>query len=339
MRRRIQGTPLETQIIRRYESGESSGGIARDTGISAPQVCRIIKRNGIARRGASEAQWSVSEESRRQMAEAHRDGATQAQLAHEFGVSCSVVRRVMKSTDACVCTPSNRVVRRTHGIVRRHAFSHPDYFAVVDTPEKAYWLGMWYADGNVMTYPKYVFQAALQLRDQSQIDQFLEDIGTSQKAKTRPDINRVYVSIANKQLVTDLVCQGMWPRKSLTLAPPPLKDTDLVRHFLRGFFDGNGTVGIYDVGPRGKRRNFQPRLGFYSTAAVCEWIGDVIERELGFAPPSVIEAVGCFKITYNGRGRCSAIAEWLYRDATRWLPRKREICARFVALPSPGETA
>ncbi|MGM9533234.1 LAGLIDADG family homing endonuclease [Intestinibacter sp.] len=131
-------------------------------------------------------------------------------------------------------------------------------FDSIDTEEKAYWLGYIYADG-------YIYNA--KPRDSGRIDYNFElcakgdDMGHMQKfadfisyntplKKTKVITNgveysRCRVCLSSKHLWETLNNYGCTPRKSLTLQFPNLnifKDTSLVRHFIRGYFDGDGYV-------------------------------------------------------------------------------------------------
>ena len=54
------------------------------------------------------------------------------------------------------------------------------------------------------------------------------------------------VTITNKQIVLDLISLGCVPNKSLILQFPTENQvpTNLIRHFIRGYFDGDGCIHI-----------------------------------------------------------------------------------------------
>jgi hypothetical protein len=114
---------------------------------------------------------------------------------------------------------------------------------------------------------------------------------------------------------------GLTSRKSLTVGPPPLTD-DLVRHFVRGYFDGNGTVGAY----RNPSVRFgPPRLvsGFDGSRpmvnAVQQWLigfGGLTRKKL--LPNKTI-----WRVRYNHR-ESLLLAKWMYDGASVWLARKRQ---------------
>ena len=59
-------------------------------------------------------------------------------------------------------------------------------------------------------------------------------------------LNRCRFSIRNAQLHDSLIKQGCVPNKSLILTFPDINvvSEDLVRHFIRGYFDGDGCLSF-----------------------------------------------------------------------------------------------
>lgn len=130
-------------------------------------------------------------------------------------------------------------------------------FDTIDTEEKAYWLGFMYADGSLSSSTSTV-ELQLSSKDKEHLRKFSRFMRYNGEIKTKvnkKDKNenvyyescRVYFS--NKHLWNSLNEKGCTPRKSLTLQFPNesiFKDKSLIRHFIRGYFDGDGSLGIYD---------------------------------------------------------------------------------------------
>lgn len=123
-------------------------------------------------------------------------------------------------------------------------------FDVIDTEEKAYWLGFIWADGNIKT-PKnssgYRLTITLQESDYEHLVKFNNFIEhknlniKSHKANTK----KFSWYADSKHLWNTLNNYGCTPNKSLTLIFPELSvftDKSLVRHFIRGYFDGDGCL-------------------------------------------------------------------------------------------------
>lgn len=115
------------------------------------------------------------------------------------------------------------------------------YFKIIDTPTKAYLLGLLAADGAID--PKkgaYKVTLMLQFKDKILINRFINEI-----APTTPiTINRntFSVSIHGKEICEDLAKYGIGARKSTNLRWPEALPQEFTIPFILGYFDGDGTL-------------------------------------------------------------------------------------------------
>lgn len=128
-------------------------------------------------------------------------------------------------------------------------------FDLIDSEEKAYWLGFIYADGYIDAN-KFIFEISLKGSDKEHLKKF-------NKFMKHKDKNHVKISnskcgdkcfercrwyVSNKHLWNILNSYGCTPNKSLTLEFPNFlifKYDHLIRHFIRGYFDGDGSFSRY----------------------------------------------------------------------------------------------
>lgn len=128
-------------------------------------------------------------------------------------------------------------------------------FDSIDTEDKAYWLGFIFADGYISTIkegrkPRYVFELSLKGDDYPHLYKFQEFINLSTDRVKLSNVKcgeaicqRCRICVTNKHLWNTLNNYGCTPRKSLTLEFPDIsifKSDDLLIHFIRGYFDGDG---------------------------------------------------------------------------------------------------
>ena len=128
-------------------------------------------------------------------------------------------------------------------------------FDSIDSEEKAYWLGFIFADGYIDAN-KYVFEISLKSSDREHLEKF--NMFMKHQDKNHVKISkskcgdkcfercRWYVS--NKHLWKTLNNYGCTPNKSTTLEFPNFlhfKYDHLIRHFIRGYFDGDGSFSRY----------------------------------------------------------------------------------------------
>jgi DNA-binding transcriptional regulator WhiA len=129
------------------------------------------------------------------------------------------------------------------------------YFDVIDTEEKAYILGLIFADGNVSDGKDkhYRLRVTLKKDDNLLLErikcelEFTGDIKIRElKSKTRKKPEPYFIcelGISNKYMINRLKELGCVPNKSLIVKYPEIPKR-LDKHFLRGYFDGNGSIYV-----------------------------------------------------------------------------------------------
>jgi hypothetical protein len=116
-----------------------------------------------------------------------------------------------------------------------------DIFEVIDTEEKAYWLGFMYADGYVAKNSNNI-ELSLKLSDKEHLEKFTKFLSKTTEVKT--DSFRCRVGFKNKKMRKDLINLGCISNKSLILNFPTENQVpnDLTHHFIRGYIDGDGSI-------------------------------------------------------------------------------------------------
>ena len=115
-----------------------------------------------------------------------------------------------------------------------------DYFETIDTEDKAYFLGLLFADGNVYT-ARHRVQITLANEDAYILKAFANCIQyTGKMYIDREKYSKLI--LPSKKMCTDLTRLGCTPNKSLTLQFPTEVPNDLMHHFIRGYFDGDGHI-------------------------------------------------------------------------------------------------
>lgn len=119
-----------------------------------------------------------------------------------------------------------------------------DFFEEINTEEKAYWLGFLYADGNVSNRDNTI-SIGLQLSDYTHLIKLKSSIESKLDVKLDYNRSRCRFRFANSKTKSDLNGHGLVPRKSHVLKFPDTVPYLFIRHFIRGYFDGDGCIGIY----------------------------------------------------------------------------------------------
>lgn len=117
-------------------------------------------------------------------------------------------------------------------------------FDTIDTPEKAYFIGFISADGSISDQS---LKISISKKDEEILHMFKDILKTNKSIKYTTNIknNKKYeyvsIEITNKHIVDSLKQIGIEVRKTWKNTIPII-DNKLFRHFLRGFFDGDGCI-------------------------------------------------------------------------------------------------
>ena len=201
-------------------------------------------------------------------------------------------------------------------------------FETIDTEEKAYWLGFLYADGSVSKElddkhkHKNAIEITLCIKDYEHLVKFANFLGfPSDKISIRDSKpnKSCRIQVSSKKMREDLINKGCTPQKSLNLSFPSYEQVPkhLMKHFVRGFIDGDGSLGIYNNG----KRKVLHVVGTY------EMIKG-IQEEMGFRKLKIRPKFNSFEITWAGEYVTDYWAK-LYQDSTIYLTRKYEIAMPF----------
>lgn len=116
------------------------------------------------------------------------------------------------------------------------------YFDMINSVEKAYWLGFLYADGYNSEDGK--IELALQKEDLSHIEKFKKAIQSKHKISYKPKVQAYRISINSKSMSKALAYHGCVNHKSYIMDIPTTIEDKYLPHFIRGYFDGDGCFYI-----------------------------------------------------------------------------------------------
>lgn len=218
-----------------------------------------------------------------------------------------------------------------------------NYFDVIDTQDKAYILGFLFADGN-NSLDKFQVTMTLEEGDGEILDKInkcLEyDRPKSFKNLTnKHDFGYTYknqygLGIYDKRISTILNLRGVIPNKSLKLEFPKWLNPNLYSHFIRGYFDGDGSIYVRQFKTSCSFRT-APVVTITSTQSFCEAISDICAKYLEIK--SRIYDASCHNgvtkvFQLNGSIVCKKFLDWLYNDAHLYLQRKYDRYSNYYKL-------
>ena len=219
------------------------------------------------------------------------------------------------------------------GQYRKHCFDE-NYFEVIDTEHKAYWLGFIMADGGVcktcneVSGPNRLY-INISAKDKEHLQKFCEDIKLDkQNIKEYTPIGTysnnpmVKVCVNSIKLCNDLKTYGIIPNKTGKELIPSIIPNNLIRHFIRGFFDGDGCFT--------KNKDKIQSIMFCGPYDFLNQLQNIfIENNLLSNDESVFiyqekrNNKKLFYLRYNKSNIRNNITEYMYNDSTIYLNRKK----------------
>lgn len=207
--------------------------------------------------------------------------------------------------------------------------SNGSVFDEIDTEEKAYWLGFIFADGCITN--TNVLEVNLQSQDVGhlhKLSRFLECTTNPVIYCPKKESNKTYdlygLHVSNKHLCDRLCELGCVPRKSLILKFPNkniFKDSSLIKHFIRGYFDGDGCICLTQWSAS--------LLGTFEFLTEVQNIVSELQNKTLSKKHSNNSNTYQIGIT---RKKAFSFLEWLYKDSTVYLQRKHQKYFEFCSL-------
>jgi len=329
--------PLEVRqdLLSRYAAGESLASLARSHGCKPPAMHSSLRRWAPVPDGAK-LQKVYTLDEREAMIAGYAAGVSHAVLAARLDVTPKHMLKMLRKWG---------VTPRPRTFTWRRLALQVDYFEVIDTAAKAYWMGVLYADGCVK---RYHITLGLKRSDGELVRQFGLAVGAETTPKptqcTEKSTGKVRlgtaICLSSKRMADDLHAKGLVERKTYTCVNPlPHVPPELQSHFMRGFFDGDGGVHL---GRSGKANGFTAE---FRLILHQDWFEDVrawyCERlPLALAVPAKTRTDFMVNLAWSGSAQVERILDLLYAGSTpeTRLARKHslylDLKAARAALPA-----
>jgi hypothetical protein len=260
----------------------------------------------------------LSEDKVNNIIKLYSEGHSSYEIAKTEGVSNKFIINLLKN--------QNINIRAYHQINRKY---HPDhsYFDFIDTEEKAYFLGYLFADGHISSK---CFRVVLKLnqKDKTILEKFSNFIYGQNLVKPAPQ-NCYSLSFSSKQIHSKLISYGCTPRKSLTLKFPENLSPELNHHFMRGYFDGDGCICVWNY--KDSPNNLEGTASIVSTKDFCNKYKEIIQSQSDIdfrftINPKAVARGNNITTTLltSGNINITRLYHFLYKDATIFLDRKRD---------------
>lgn len=217
---------------------------------------------------------------------------------------------------------SNRRIRHT-------------FFDTIETELQAYLLGFYAADGSIDEKRK-TLRVHLQSGDSEIVYLFKDSISPDARTFTvAPHIvtgrNGMKVNahasfgvdITSSKLCNALVDLGIGYNKSVAELKIPSIPEDLVKHFIRGYFDGDGCITGWLATEKGKADRVRYKFDICSkTITMLSDIQKVLSKNDINVNINYLKRDDMYRISTSSKSEVSKLYHYLYNDANFYLSRK-----------------
>ena len=262
-----------------------------------------------------------------------------------------IIDRYLTTPYAQLASELGFTERQVRGWINNHCKKkyrefNDQYFNVIDTAEKAYWLGFILADGWISIHkhgrtdelPSYEFGMQLQRRDRYMLERLnaafgnkhviadetirMKIAGNMHVTSAESSILRVY----SKKLVQSLEKYGITPKKTYDDSVPIVDDLFLP-DFLRGYIDGDGCICLQH-----HDRHLVVHITAFSKQRL-EKLRDLIHDKLGVSSRIYSEGDRKHRLVVYRQDDVKRFLDLLYRDPDCMrLERKYQIYQTFYGL-------
>ena len=218
----------------------------------------------------------------------------------------------------------------------RNLCHNENFFENIDSEIKAYLLGFFAADGHIekrQDYDSYTLRIGVQLNDSHILKLYLKNISKDTVISCKK--NFASIAVTSKKIGEDLLKLGYDHLKTYTMKTIPDLPENLMYHFIRGYFDGDGSciLQVRRVGKRLSGYNREFSIAAYNKS-ILERIGNVLEiksfdikeREahIQFIKERECNFKTCYTLNVNHKEDLESIYNKLYKNASYFFKRKKD---------------
>ena len=266
--------------------------------------------------------YQFSEQEKQDIAQNYLINYNIQELAKQYNVSAARIKTVLRNKEVKIIVDRQELWKKRYP-------RNSDVFEKIDTPQKAYWLGFLYADGSVGKTKKTV-RITLSTKDIEHLYKFKNflnatntEIKQNNKVENDKNYELSYFAISDEKLCNDLIKAGCIPNKTYSLSFPSenILPKELQYHFIRGFFDGDGSITI-------DRKRNRINISFTGTKEMLNEIKKIFGKD-----KLKLEDKGNFAVLHiDGNKQVLNILNQVYKDSFSEieLPRKREKYEEFL---------
>lgn len=292
----------KSYLERQLKNGKTYSEIARENNIGRSTVQRALNKYGFTKPSAD---WGSEEV---------------ALLKSCYGKDTNFRDNFPDRTLSSIYHKANRLGLETHIKPRRYRLD--ENFFKKWTADMAYVLGWLFSDGNVDSKLR-TFRIKLAAKDIEVLRKIRRALGSnarislvSQALPSKLSANRyALLAIHSRNMCKDLLALGCVPKKTNKFIVPSIPSS-MARHFIRGYFDGDGSICF-------NRPNTIRLRIVSSNAGVVYWMANIFLNCLNIRQ-NIKKVKRIWQCEYYGNN-ARAICSLMYSDCGElYLKRKRK---------------
>ena len=245
----------------------------------------------------------------------YQNNWSQQKIADFYKVSRTVIKRVLEI--------------QCEGLIIRNRTSkykyQQDIFEIIDTTEKAYWLGFLAADGcNYQREHNASIILNIHEKDIEHLEKFKQFCHTDAEIKSYIGYDgfsnqtpMCKITLNSKKISNDLIDKGILPNKSLILQPPHILK-EFYKPFILGYFDGDGSIS-----KTSQYNNYS--ISIQGTKEILTWICEVLDWNAKLEKRNINSNNNSYYIRCGGTNKPYQILNQLYNSCEIHLDRKYNI--------------
>lgn len=315
----------------RYENGESQDSIGRRYNVSRTVIRRVFKNNQISTRTIQEANGkTVPEEIAEKVVYNYcvlKKGLLPS--GAPYGLTQFMVEKILKEYGI-----RKRTYTEAKDGLRKYSVND-DYFKT-QSHNMAYILGFLAADGNIAKKENKI-DLALAESDKEILEKINQEIENTRPIKIydRHDGHQLTakLQVFSSTMKKDLAHYNIVPAKTFILTPPELLAKEYIISYIRGFFDGDGS--IYYAGT-----TFTWRVGSASKK-ILEWMRSFLAEEYGIVNnklyySKLANGTDFYYLQYTGQAKMEKLYKALYVPNSLRLQRKYDFFTHYMNTHARG---
>lgn len=304
-------TKERESILNLYNEGENTKLLASKFSVSGETIRNILKRFGIS----TKKHKLMGKEN--EICSLYMEGFNTVEIGKMFSARPTSIWNILLKRGVNIRNASE--CRKIFNV--NHL-----YFKAIDSNDKAYFLGLLYADG-CLAANQWQISISLQEEDGYILQKFKDCIEYEGELKfVRQDHkkssykNQTKLCLSDKRIYLDLVNLGCVPKKSqLIRFPFEHIDRKFWREFIRGYFDGDG----YVCGSKRRSAGFVGNIEFLTS------IQNILFDEGVSTSKFVIchnKEKTCYNLAFRSKKDFVSLYKYLYDEnqSDLYLVRKKE---------------